>query len=137
MTIKQVAALPYRMGFDGRPEVMLITSRSDDQHWLPPKGHLIDGLAPHQAAAQEAHEEAGVIGRVSARPIGEYRGLKIRPGGTSDDLAITLFPMRFIRRERDWPEKGQRAILWFDPRDAARAVREIGLARLLRGFRPF
>ncbi|MDH7640481.1 NUDIX hydrolase [Sphingomonas oryzagri] len=137
MTIKQVAALPYRMGFDGRPEVMLITSRSDDRHWLPPKGHLIDGLEPHNAAAQEAHEEAGVIGEISERPIGAYRAQKIRTNGQSDDLEIALYPMRFVRREADWPEKGQRAILWFDPQDAARAVREAGLSRLLSEFRPF
>jgi 8-oxo-dGTP pyrophosphatase MutT (NUDIX family) len=137
MVINQVAALPYRLGIDGRMEVMLITSRSDGQHWLPPKGHPIAGLEPHQAAAQEAHEEAGVIGQVSAEPIGHYRGLKSRTGRSARELQITLFPMRFVQRDTDWPEKGQRTALWFEPRDAARAVREPGLARLIEDFRPF
>jgi 8-oxo-dGTP pyrophosphatase MutT (NUDIX family) len=137
MIIQQVAALPYRLGIDGKIEVMLITSRSDNQHWLPPKGHLIAGLKPHQAAAHEAHEEAGVIGQISAEPIGHYRGVKSRPGGSGRKLQITIFAMRFIQCATNWPEKGQRTVLWFEPRDAARAVREPGLARLIADFRPF
>ena len=61
-TIRQVAALPYRIDSSGAAEVMLITSRGT-RRWVLPKGNLIKGLDWHQAAAQEAFEEAGVTVR--------------------------------------------------------------------------
>lgn len=90
---------------------MLITSRTG-QHWIPPKGKLMKGRKPHQAAAQEAFEEAGVIGRISKTPLGVYRGFKSRTDGRTDPLSVTVFPMRVVDREEDFPERGQRSSRW-------------------------
>ena len=65
--IRQVAALPYRPDPDGNIRVMLITSR-ETQRWVIPKGNLIKGLRAHEAAAQEAFEEAGVEGIACPTP---------------------------------------------------------------------
>jgi 8-oxo-dGTP pyrophosphatase MutT (NUDIX family) len=130
-----VAALPYRFDEDGNVEVMLITSRGGGR-WIPPKGNLIRGVAPHDAAAREAFEEAGVIGRVSADPIGTFQATKSRPEGASIALDITLFPLRVNKRLEDWPERGQRTVLWFEPEAAARIVKDKGLAGLISRFRP-
>lgn len=132
---RQVAALPYRFDGAGRIEVMLITSRGK-QRWIPPKGNLIDGLAPHEAAAREAFEEAGVIGRVSAIPLGRYASTKAHASGRIDRLDITLFPLRFDYRADNWPERDQRTVSWFKPAGAARAVREQELASLIEEFQP-
>jgi uncharacterized protein len=132
----QVAALPFRFDDDGNVEVMLITSRSGSQHWIPPKGHLIVGKKPHEAAAEEAYEEAGVVGRVSTRPLGKYSAIKLHSNGLTQTLNVTVFAMQVLKRARDWPERGQRTILWFEPADAAKAVREPELARLIAHFQP-
>lgn len=127
--------MPYRVDPDGQVEVMLITSRGG-QRWVPPKGNLMTDRAPHEAAAQEAYEEAGVLGRISPEPLGAYRCLKSRANGGAVLVDVTLYPMRVDARAGDWPEKGQRTILWFEPGSAARAVREPGLAGLIARFRP-
>ena len=57
--LKQVAALPFRIGADGRIEVLLITSR-DTGRWIIPKGWPMIGRKAHRAAEREAFEEAGV-----------------------------------------------------------------------------
>ena len=133
---RQIAALPYRFDPAGNVEVLLITSRSDRYHWLPPKGQPIEGRASRETAAQEAFEEAGIIGEVAAKPLGEYATVKSRSNGTSHPLAVTIFPMHVERCVQDWPEKGQRVILWFEPTDAAKVVREPELAAMIEQFRP-
>lgn len=133
--VRQVAALPYRFDEDGNVEVMLITSRGGGR-WIPPKGNLMRGIAPHDAAAREAFEEAGVVGQVSAEPIGTFRAVKSNAEGASVALDITLFPLRVHKRLEDWPERGQRTVLWFEPDGAARVVKEKDLASLISQFHP-
>ena len=65
----QFGALPYRFDRHADLEVLLITSRETGR-WIIPKGGPIKGFKPGQTAALEAYEEAGVRGRVSARPLG-------------------------------------------------------------------
>ncbi len=69
--LKQVAALPFRVGADGRIEVLLITSR-DTGRWIIPKGWPMAGRKAHQAAEREAYEEAGLEGQIAANPVGRY-----------------------------------------------------------------
>ncbi len=132
--LEQVAALPYRFDALGDVEVLLITSRRGGQHWIPPKGNLIDGLAPHEAAAQEAFEEAGVLGCIPTKPHGDYQAVKWRTNGGSGRVSVTLFPMQVESRASDWPEKGQRSVLWFETSSAAKVVREQDLARIIEEF---
>ena len=68
----QFAALPFQYGEDGRLRVMLLTSR-ETRRWVIPKGWPIHGRKPSEVAAQEAFEEAGLLGTiVGKRPIGSY-----------------------------------------------------------------
>lgn len=46
---------------------------SDGERWTFPKGGCERGETLAQAAAREAVEEAGAVGRVRAEPIGAYR----------------------------------------------------------------
>jgi uncharacterized protein Yka (UPF0111/DUF47 family)/8-oxo-dGTP pyrophosphatase MutT (NUDIX family) len=122
------------MTTDGRADVMLITSR-DTRRWVLPKGNLIKGLDWHQAAAQEAFEEAGINGIPCPTAIGEYRYTKRRKDGTTRDVSVAVFPLAFLDQAAEWPEQDERETRWFGLRDAARASDEPVLARLVGGFR--
>src|SRR5947209_19969955 len=77
----QFAALPFQIGANGQPEIMLLTSR-ETHRWVIPKGWPMKGRKPAEVAMREAYEEAGLIGRiVSKRPIGNFHYLKRLPKG--------------------------------------------------------
>jgi 8-oxo-dGTP pyrophosphatase MutT (NUDIX family) len=57
----QYAALPWRLG--ERVEILLVTSR-DTHRWVIPKGWPMKGRSPRGAAAVEASEEAGLLGKI-------------------------------------------------------------------------
>ena len=65
-----VAAIPLLpAAADGSVRVLLITSRSSGS-WTIPKGKVESGVKPIDTVKSEAFEEAGVLGSVSATPIG-------------------------------------------------------------------
>ncbi len=132
--IRQVAALPYRIDARGGAEVLLITSR-DTRRWVLPKGNLIKELDWHQAAAQEAFEEAGVTGIPCPTAIGEYRYAKQRPNGTTKHVTVAVFPIAVLEQAAEWPEQDERETRWFSLQAAAAAIREPDLAKLVAGFR--
>lgn len=132
--IRQIGALPYRSDANGDVEVMLITSR-ETRRWVIPKGNPIAGLAPHEAAAQEAYEEAGVRGIASPEAIGEYAYVKRHRMRADRDLIVTVFPLAFTEQLVDWPERGQRDTRWFPLEQAAALVDESDLRTLIERFR--
>ena len=68
--LAQYAALPYVHLEDGL-RICLITSRGT-KRWIIPKGWPKAQLRPHELAAQEAEEEAGLLGEIASDPIGSY-----------------------------------------------------------------
>lgn len=128
--LKQFGVLPLIKGNDGIWRVILITSR-DSGRWTIPKGNPIKGLKPHQAAAQEAEEEAGLVGDVSKDPVGAYEFFKRRSGNF--ELAnVTVFSLKVKRQLPSFKEKGVRKIEAFLPADAEEAVNEPGLKSIIR-----
>jgi predicted phosphate transport protein (TIGR00153 family) len=132
--IDQVGALPYRIMPDGSAQVMLITSR-DTGRWVIPKGNPISGLAPHEAAAEEAFEEAGIRGIACPTPLGTFTYMKRRRTRRSRELTVAVFPIAVVEQVESWPEQGQRDTRWFDLDQAARNVTELQLKALIAGFR--
>lgn len=130
---RQVAALPWRRGSDGRVEVLLITSR-ETRRWVTPKGGRMSGKTDGQAAAQEAWEEAGVRGPAEEKPLGAFRYLKRLKGGGSRWCVVSLHAMAVETVEDHWPEDHQRERRWVSPQEAARMVDEPDLAVLLAAF---
>jgi 8-oxo-dGTP pyrophosphatase MutT (NUDIX family) len=59
----QFAALPWRVSDIGLREVMLLTTRETHRLTIP-KGWPMKGRKPAEVAAQEAYEEAGLIGQI-------------------------------------------------------------------------
>lgn len=129
---KQVAALPVRKGEDGSLEVLLVTSRETGR-WVIPKGWPSKRLKDRDAAAREARQEAGVMGKINGKPIGVYRYRKADPAG-SRLLNVTVYLLRVVREKKSWPEKDQRRRTWFKPEVAARRVREPALQALIRAL---
>ncbi|MEM0948729.1 MAG: NUDIX hydrolase [Pseudomonadota bacterium] len=129
---EQIAALPVRWDKSGKPRILMVTSR-DTGRWVMPKGWLMDGKKPWQAAKIEALEEAGAVGYVSDQPIGEYRYNKRLGVDAQSDLPcrVTVFPMIVERLKRHWKEQKERKRHWFSFQKAAKLVDEKDLSSLL------
>lgn len=126
----QCAAIPFRL-VDGRPQVMLVTSR-ETRRWIIPKGWAKKKLEMHAMAAREAYEEAGVIGTVDPFPVGQYSYQKRLDDGQLVDCDVTVFLLHVERELPDWPERGERERLWMSPHQAANLVSEAEVGALLR-----
>ncbi|WP_375460162.1 NUDIX hydrolase [uncultured Enterovirga sp.] len=129
----QYGALPYTF-VEGQAVVLLATSR-DTRRWIIPKGWPMKGKSPHQTAAREAFEEAGIKGDIGRIPVGSYEyGKRLRDGAVVL-CRVEVFPLRVTEQRRRWPEYHQRETAWFSLEDAASSVQEGDLAALILGFR--
>lgn len=135
--IQQIAALPYRIDgdtLDAPVRVLLVTSRGTGR-WVLPKGNIVRGLSPHASAAHEAEEEAGVLGLACPAPIGRYRYRKTRKSGASLMADVDVFPILVTEELEEWAEIAERERRWFSLAEAAEAVDEDDLKRIIRQFR--
>jgi 8-oxo-dGTP pyrophosphatase MutT (NUDIX family) len=128
----QYAALPYQLR-GGQPWVLLISSRRT-RRWVIPKGWPMAGLKPHEAAAVEAHEEAGLEGEVTEQPLGSYRYMKALKENQTIAVQVLVFALRVEAQAEAFKEVGQRTATWFRYRQAAGLVAEPGLRRLILDF---
>lgn len=126
----QIAALPYRRLIDGSLQIMLITSR-ETARWVIPKGWRMKRLSGPEAAAQEAYEEAGLRGRISAQALGVFGYVKRRKNGQLQQCTVTVYPLLVRGQEESWPEQGQRDCVWHDQDTAAGLVIEPELAEII------
>jgi 8-oxo-dGTP pyrophosphatase MutT (NUDIX family) len=128
----QFAALCYRLVRD-KPEILLVTSRGSGR-WIAPKGWPMDGKTPAESAAQEAWEEAGVVGKAHNQCLGLYSYNKTMARGVGLPCVAMVYPVLVKTLVTDFPEKGQRQRRWFTPKKAAARVQEPELARILADF---
>ncbi len=132
----QYGALCFRYGDgDGEIEILVITSRESGR-WIVPKGWPMKGKEPHEAAAIEAWEEAGVRGKVRKTPVGRYTYLKELADGKVVPCVVDMFQVEAKEIRTEFKEQGQRRLDWVSPDEAARRVREIELKSLLINFKP-
>jgi 8-oxo-dGTP pyrophosphatase MutT (NUDIX family) len=129
---RQVAALPWREGDEGR-QILMITSR-ETRRWVIPKGGRMRGKTDPQAAAIEAMEEAGVQGKVEETPLGAFRYAKRLKNGEDRACVVAVYPLRVLIQLGAWPEAHQRERRWMTPDEAAASVDEPDLARLISAF---
>ena len=128
--LKQVAALPVSVDPEGRLRVLLVTSR-ETQRFIIPKGWPMKRRKDHEAAAIEAEQEAGLVGRIHKKPIGAYTYWK-RRADHFDLCRVKVFVLEVRDRLPDWREKGQRRGAWLLVGEAADLVDEYGLVEILR-----
>lgn len=130
---RQIAALPFRKTATGDIEVLLITSRETGR-FIIPKGWPMKRLSDADAAAKEAYEEAGVVGKVKRTPIGAYSYWK-RLERSFELLNVDVYALEVRKQRSNWPEKGSRRHSWLRQEDAATLVDEPGLITLIERFR--
>jgi len=127
----QYAALPWRIRES--LEIMLVTSR-DTRRWVIPKGWPMKGLKPSTAAAVEALEEAGVVGKIEKKKLGAYHYRKRLKNGAALLCRVDVFPLRVARQRKNWREKHQRVTHWRSYADAAEQVAEHELKEMILAF---
>ncbi|HEX8649583.1 MAG TPA: NUDIX hydrolase [Pyrinomonadaceae bacterium] len=120
----QSAVIPYRI-IHAETEILLITSRRG-KRWIIPKGVIDPGTSAGESAAKEAYEEAGIRGRLSDAPVGEYRYEKW--GGI---CTVKVFLLEVQSVLDTWPEVSTRQRQWLTVTDAARLVKEPELQSLI------
>ena len=126
---QQVGALPVRRAPDGSLLVLLVTTLQT-QRWIIPKGWPWPGEQDCDAAAEEAREEAGVLGEARVVSIGSFTYEKQRPTGAVP-VRVSVYVLE-VREELDeWPEAERRQRAWFTPSEAAAIVQEPELRDLL------
>jgi len=130
----QYAALPWRKRADGTVEILLITSR-ESRRWVIPKGWPMRDKEPGPCAAQEAFEEAGVIGPTRRKALGQYHYDKRLNSGRLQHVRVQVYALE-VREERDiWPEIAQRDRNWTTAAEASTLVDEPELRTLLAKFK--
>jgi len=123
---RQSAVIPIRQGPSGL-QVLMITTRKR-RRWIFPKGIVEPDMSPAASAAKEAHEEAGIKGRVLPDPLGVYEYEKW--GGT---CVVEVYAMAVERVLDRWDEDF-RGREWVDLAEAVRRAREPGLNRMIQGL---
>ena len=127
---QQVGALPVRRAADGTLLVLLVTTLQT-QRWVIPKGWPWPGEQDYAAAAEEAREEAGVLGEPNAISFGTYTYEKRRSSGLVP-VRVTVYLLEVREVLETWPECERRQRAWFTPSEAAAAVQEPELRVLLQ-----
>jgi 8-oxo-dGTP pyrophosphatase MutT (NUDIX family) len=121
----QSGVIPYRH-VGGKLCLLLITSRRK-KHWVVPKGIIEVDLNAEDSAAQEAFEEAGVLGVIHPDSVGEYTYQKW--GGT---CRVKIFLMQVQSQQKEWPEDFFRERQWLSIEEAAQRVDQEGLKKLIQ-----
>ncbi|HZF45960.1 MAG TPA: DUF47 family protein, partial [Sphingomonadaceae bacterium] len=134
--MRQIAVLPYRTespAVDAPISILLVTTRGTGR-WVIPKGGQVGKLPPHASAAQEAEEEAGVLGAACPTSIGSFRYRKKRASGATVWTDVDVFPFAVTEELDSWKEQHERERRWFTLAEAAEAVDEPDLRALIRSF---
>ena len=76
---------------------MLVTSRTT-KRWIIPKGWPLDGKPLHATAAQEAREEAGLVGKIAEQPIGSYSYMKRLKSGEAIECEVHVFRWKSLAK---------------------------------------
>ena len=124
-SIFQASAIPCRQQ-GGQLEFCLITSTRDGR-WGFPKGIIDPGDTFLETALKEAHEEAGLRGRILGEPLGSYMYKK---WGAA--LTVIVVLMEVTQCEESWQEEKLRQRRWVTPQQAIETVSRKELKRLLR-----
>ena len=97
---------------------------------------MIRGLEPHECAAREAFEEAGLTRNLQAEAVGSFHYLKRLGSGRQVRCTVEVFPLHVDHQRPHWLEKGERETRWVSAKKAASLVSEPELKKILLHFDP-
>ncbi len=121
--------MPLRKAPSNTIEVLLVSSR-DTGRWVIPKGWPSKRMVDSAAAAREAKQEAGVVGKIAKKPVGNYRYRKIEKENVRL-IEVDVYLLWVKKEKKQWKEKAERNRVWFDAETASRKVREPNLRALI------
>lgn len=123
--VEQVGVIAWRKA----PKLqILLIRRMPDGPWGIPKGGIEDhGNDHHEAARRECAEEAGAIGEVSEKFVGEY---DYRRG--SRDYRVRVLLMEVTKLRAQYEEQDFREREWFSVEEAVEALERDALRSLVR-----
>jgi len=121
----QSGVVPFRLE-KGKAQILLVTSRSG-KRWVIPKGIIELDLSPKESAQKEAHEEAGVSGKICRKAVGTYTYNKW--GGT---CTVKVFLLKVEKILEDWPESYFRTREWMSVEEAVKRVDEAKLKEIIK-----
>ena len=84
-------------------------------------------MPPHESAARETYEEAGVGGQIAQKPLGSYKYDKKLKDGKVRPCRVDVFSLEVTVQHKTWPEKSERSTSWMRKDEAAASVGEIQL----------
>lgn len=119
---RQVGAIPFRRRPDGTLDVLLVTSRQT-RRWVIPKGWPWPDRQDAYAAAEEAWEEAGVLGQPNLECQGTFTYEK-RRRNDNIPVRVSVYLLEVTDEVDSWPESRQRERKWFSLAEAALLVQE-------------
>lgn len=111
-----VAAICYRVLANGKVEFLLVRTRAG--RWTFPKGGMDGDRDAAAAAAREAYEEAGVLGRIEPQPFTGY--LHCKDGNTVYQVSAHLCEVVHLEE----PPESYRHPTWFSVEKAKQRLRE-------------
>ncbi|WP_180275742.1 NUDIX hydrolase [Sphingobium sp. IP1] len=126
----QAVAIPYRRTPDGL-EILFVTSRKKKQ-WILPKGGVPRGMLPHNAAAREAMQEAGVLGAAQPEPVADILVKKRSGQDMPGAVRFIFFRIAVTTELAYWPEDYFRERKWVS---LERALKIAGKAYVRDAFR--
>ena len=108
---RQAAVIPYRV--QGEHLEIALVRTSSGTGWIVPKGSLDEGECASDAAVRETEEEAGLVGELTPRPIGQYRYSK-----RDEWYEVDVYAMRVTAVLEFWLEAAHRNRRWMAVEDA-------------------
>src|SRR5258705_12849079 len=102
---RQAAAGPFRIGQNGRIEILLI--RRKERPWGIPKGGVDPGRNLRDTALNEAAEEAGLHGELLAESLGEFMYRKQK-----GECLVTVYAMKVKEMDEHFLEEDFRERRW-------------------------
>ena len=105
------------------------------RRWIVPRDGRSRGWAPAKSAAREAYEEAGVRGKIGAKPLGVFTYDKLLDeAGVKAICEVKVYPLLVKRQSEVWPEFEQRTTQWVEPSKAIALIKEPGLRKIVASF---
>ncbi|KAL6652811.1 hypothetical protein ACP70R_011736 [Stipagrostis hirtigluma subsp. patula] len=119
--------VPYRVGADGRLEVLMVSTPNRDDLVFP-KGGWEDDEDVYEAACREALEEAGVRGDINRTALGVWvlrSKSRQQADGDSPRGACKgyIFALEVAEELGQWPEQDTHGRQWVSPEEAYRLCR--------------
>jgi len=117
----QVAAICYRIR---RASIEFLLVNTSAGKWTFPKGRLDPNLSASEAAAREALEEAGAIGRIEPSHFDFYLDTKRTFGEGYPSYEIRIGAYLLEVESVAAPEEADRNPTWFSPNEAKKRLSE-------------